>query len=104
MAHYYFKCQPALSMKDFSFITNSHPAYIEGLYQDFVKNPEAVDPEFRRFFEGFDFAVTQGRSAPLNGASNASSNGVSNGSANGAYTAATPSDRQRPSELGARPT
>jgi 2-oxoglutarate dehydrogenase E1 component len=91
-------------MKDFSFITNSHPAYIEGLYQDFVKDPEAVDPEFRRFFEGFDFAVTQGRSAPLNGAANSSSNGVSNGSANGAYTAATPSDRQRPSDLGARPT
>ena len=48
-------------MKDFSFITNSHPAYIEGLYQDFVKNPDAIDPEFRRFFEGFDFAVTQGK-------------------------------------------
>jgi len=88
-------------MKDFSFITNSHPAYIEGLYQDFVKDPEAVDPEFRRFFEGFDFAVTQGRSAPLNGASNAAANGVSNGSANGVLT---PSDRQRPSDLGARPT
>ena len=48
-------------MKDFSFITNSHPAYIEGLYQDFVKNPDAVDPEFRKFFEGFDFAVSQGK-------------------------------------------
>src|SRR5580658_773013 len=46
-------------MKDFSFITNSHPAYIEGLYQDFVKNPDAVDPDFRRFFEGFDFAVNR---------------------------------------------
>jgi 2-oxoglutarate dehydrogenase E1 component len=77
-------------MKDFSFITNSHPAYIEGLYQDFVKNPEAVDPEFRRFFEGFDFAVTQGRSAALNGSANGtSSNGVANGSSNGAYSAAT---------------
>ena len=66
-------------MKDFSFITNSHPAYIEGLYKDYVRNPDAVDPEFRRFFEGFDFAVTQGRSAVLNG---------SNGTANGTYTAA----------------
>src|SRR5580692_7829892 len=53
-------------MKDFSFITNSHPAYIEGLYQDFVKNPDAVDPEFRRFFEGFDFAVSR-TPAPTNG-------------------------------------
>ncbi len=48
-------------MKDYSFITNSHPAYIEGMYQDFVKNPDAVDPEFRKFFEGFDFAVVSGR-------------------------------------------
>jgi len=66
-------------MKDFSFITNSHPSYIEGLYQDYVKNPDTVDPEFRKFFEGFDFAVTQGKT----------SNGV-NGSANGTYTAASP--------------
>ncbi len=48
-------------MKDFQYITNSHPGYIEGVYNDFVKNPESVDPEMRKFFEGFDFAVTQGR-------------------------------------------
>ena len=47
-------------MKDFSYITHSHPSYIEGLYQDFVKDPESVDPEFRRFFEGFDFAISNG--------------------------------------------
>lgn len=47
-------------MKDFSFITNSSPAFIENLYNDFVKNPESVDADFRKFFEGFDFAVTQG--------------------------------------------
>ncbi|MEO6071540.1 MAG: 2-oxoglutarate dehydrogenase E1 component [Chitinophagaceae bacterium] len=46
-------------MKDFSYITNSHPAYIEGLYHEFEQNPESVDPEFRKFFEGFDFAVAQ---------------------------------------------
>src|SRR5437764_5973959 len=45
-------------MKDFSYITNSHPAYIEGLYNDFVHDPESVDPEFRKFFEGFDFAFS----------------------------------------------
>jgi 2-oxoglutarate dehydrogenase E1 component len=47
-------------MKDFSYITQSHPAYIEGLYNDFVQNPESVDPEFRKFFEGFDFALSSG--------------------------------------------
>jgi 2-oxoglutarate dehydrogenase E1 component len=45
-------------MKDFSYITNSSPAAIEALYQDFVKDPASVDPEFRKFFEGFDFAVS----------------------------------------------
>ncbi|MVT10741.1 2-oxoglutarate dehydrogenase E1 component [Chitinophaga tropicalis] len=45
-------------MKDFSFVTNSHPAYIESLYQDYRKDPGAVDPEWGKFFEGFDFAVS----------------------------------------------
>jgi len=45
-------------MKDFSYITNSSPAFIENLYRDFVKNPESVDPELRKFFEGFDFAIS----------------------------------------------
>ena len=47
-------------MKDFSYITNSHPAFIEGLYQDFTKDPASVDPEIKKFFEGFDFAVSSG--------------------------------------------
>ena len=45
-------------MKDFQYITNAHPQYIENLYNDFVKNPESVDADLRKFFEGFDFAVT----------------------------------------------
>lgn len=45
-------------MKDFSFVTNSHPAYIESLYQEYRKDPATVDPEWTKFFEGFDFAVS----------------------------------------------
>jgi 2-oxoglutarate dehydrogenase E1 component len=45
-------------MKDFSYITNSHPAFIENLYQAFVQDPASVDPDMRKFFEGFDFAVS----------------------------------------------
>lgn len=44
-------------MKDFSYITNSHPAYIENLYKDYTANPSSVDPELKKFFEGFDFAL-----------------------------------------------
>ena len=63
-------------MKDFSFLTNQHPQYIENLYQDFVKDSESVDPEFKKFFQGFDFAVTNGTgelsdSVKSNGVSNA---------------------------------
>jgi len=50
-------------MKDFSYITHSHPSYIESLYKDFVTDPESVDPEFRRFFEGFDFAISNGNAS-----------------------------------------
>ena len=50
-------------MKDFQYITNSHPGYIEGLYNDFVKDPNSVEAEMRKFFEGFDFAVTNGAKA-----------------------------------------
>jgi 2-oxoglutarate dehydrogenase E1 component len=45
-------------MKDFSYITNSHPGYIENLYADYVKDPGSVDADIRKFFEGFDFAVS----------------------------------------------
>ncbi|TDX00581.1 2-oxoglutarate dehydrogenase E1 component [Dinghuibacter silviterrae] len=56
-------------MQDFSYITQSHPAYVEGLYQQYAKDPQSVDPEFRKFFEGFDFAVSTGAPAApaLNG-------------------------------------
>jgi 2-oxoglutarate dehydrogenase E1 component len=47
-------------MKDFSYITNSHPAFIENLYNDFLKNPQSVDADLKKFFEGFDFAVSSG--------------------------------------------
>ena len=47
-------------MKDFQYITNATPNHIEGLYQDFLSNPNSIDQELRKFFEGFDFAVSTG--------------------------------------------
>lgn len=46
------------SMKDFQYITNSSPAYIESLYRDYSQDPDSVDPEYKKFFEGFDFAIS----------------------------------------------
>jgi 2-oxoglutarate dehydrogenase E1 component len=44
-------------MDNYSFLTNATPEFIENLYTDFKKNPATVDHEFRKFFEGFDFAT-----------------------------------------------
>jgi 2-oxoglutarate dehydrogenase E1 component len=60
-------------MKDFSFITNSHPSYVEGLYREFVTDPNTIDPDLRKFFEGFDFAVASGLQAATGGQEKASS-------------------------------
>ncbi len=43
-------------MDSYSFLSNATPEYIENLYRDFKTNPTVIDPEFRKFFEGFDFA------------------------------------------------
>jgi len=43
-------------MSQISYLSNAHPEYIESLYRDFLKNPDSVDPELKKFFEGFDFA------------------------------------------------
>ena len=61
-------------MKDFSYITNSHPAFIEGLYQQFLTDPASVDPDIIKFFEGFDFALQNGTAAPGQSAPSSASN------------------------------
>jgi 2-oxoglutarate dehydrogenase E1 component len=47
-------------MKDFQYITNATPAFIESLYRNYQQDPTSVDPELKKFFEGFDFAVSAG--------------------------------------------
>ncbi len=45
-------------MDNYSFLNNSDPAAIEEIYRAFKNKPESVDESWRKFFEGFDFAVT----------------------------------------------
>lgn len=66
--------KPHFEMKDFQYITNSHPAYIENLYNDYLNNPASVDEEMRKFFDGFDFAMSSG-SVANNGAAKTNVNG-----------------------------
>lgn len=43
-------------MKDYSYVFNAHPKYIEDLYQKYRKDPESVEVGWRTFFSGFEFA------------------------------------------------
>lgn len=42
---------------DYSFISNAHPSYIEGLYQQYKQDPESVAAGWKDFFAGFDYAT-----------------------------------------------
>ncbi len=46
-------------MDKYSYIANAHVAYIDELYAEYKNNPESVDPSWKTFFDGFDFAITQ---------------------------------------------
>jgi 2-oxoglutarate dehydrogenase E1 component len=43
-------------MDKYSYLANATPEYLENLYKEFRNKPDSIDPEFRKFFEGFDFA------------------------------------------------
>ena len=43
-------------MEKFTYLSAQNVGYIEDLFQTFLQNPSAVDPEWRMFFEGIEFA------------------------------------------------
>lgn len=47
-------------MKDYSYVFNAHPSFIEDLYQRFRANPDSVEDGWKTFFSGFDFASSGG--------------------------------------------
>ncbi|MBI1185312.1 2-oxoglutarate dehydrogenase E1 component [bacterium] len=42
-----------------SYVANAEGQYIDSLYQAYISNPESVDDSWARFFEGFEFALSQ---------------------------------------------
>lgn len=44
-------------MDKFSYISNAESGYLDQLYKNYRNNPLEVDPEWAKFFEGFDFAL-----------------------------------------------
>ncbi|MCA0930918.1 2-oxoglutarate dehydrogenase E1 component [Lutimonas saemankumensis] len=43
-------------MDRFSFLNTVHTGFIEDLYQQYLKDPDAVEPSWRSFFQGYDLA------------------------------------------------
>jgi 2-oxoglutarate dehydrogenase E1 component len=46
-------------MDKHSYLSNADGAALEGVYQQYLKDPASVDPGWARFFEGFEFARTK---------------------------------------------
>ena len=47
-------------MDKFSFLNSAHTAYFAELYDQYLQNPDAVEPSWRAFFQGFDFGIENG--------------------------------------------
>lgn len=47
-------------MDKFSFLNSAHTAYFAELYDQYLQNPDTVEPSWRAFFQGFDFGVERG--------------------------------------------
>ncbi|QCX37808.1 2-oxoglutarate dehydrogenase E1 component [Aureibaculum algae] len=45
-------------MDRFSFLNAVHTGFIEDLYDKYLSNPDAVEPSWRSFFQGYDLANT----------------------------------------------
>ena len=47
-------------MKDYSYVTNAHPEYIEQLYLRYKSDPTSVEEGWKTFFQGFEFGQNGG--------------------------------------------
>ncbi len=44
-------------MDKYSFLNSAHTAYFAELYEQYLNNPDTVEPSWRAFFQGFDFGI-----------------------------------------------
>lgn len=43
-------------MKDYSYVFNAHPSFIESMYKSYQQDSSSVDDGWRLFFDGFEFS------------------------------------------------
>lgn len=48
-------------MDNYSFLNTAHTAYFSELYDQYLKEPDLVEPSWRAFFQGFDFGMENGQ-------------------------------------------
>jgi 2-oxoglutarate dehydrogenase E1 component len=72
-------------MDRYSFLNAAHTAFFAELYDQYLENPDSVEPSWRAFFQGFDFA-NEYNDGPIDQLSQAYSEGVGN---KGAETGST---------------
>ncbi|MCC6816250.1 MAG: 2-oxoglutarate dehydrogenase E1 component [Saprospiraceae bacterium] len=46
-------------MKNLSFLMNAHPSYIENLFNLYKTGSEAIEPEWKQFFQGYDLGLSE---------------------------------------------
>src|SRR5438132_1200804 len=46
------------SLNQFTFANGANATYIDGIYRQFKQDPGSVDPSWRAFFEGYEFATS----------------------------------------------
>ena len=44
-------------MDNYSFLNAAHTAYLQNLYDQYLQQPDSVEPSWRAFFQGFDFGM-----------------------------------------------
>ena len=44
-------------MDKFSFLNAVHAQLVDDMYEQYKKYPDAIEPSWKAFFQGFDFAL-----------------------------------------------
>ncbi len=45
---------------DFSYMSSSDNKFIDSMYESYLKDPASIDESWKKFFEGFEFAIGKG--------------------------------------------
>lgn len=46
-------------MDRFSFLGSVHSGFIDELYEQYISSPDSIEPSWRAFFQGYDFAIEE---------------------------------------------